>query len=543
MTESLLSHSVSADIIEVIDVETAQQIAAMATSEVSELAQVVIALTLRAYRDGHACLSIDNITSWLPHNAEVPLWPREEQSWVAAISENSEVFGSAAGLESNPRPPFIFENNRVYISRVYQEEENIASYLKRNNGEHVSIILGGPGTGKTFTVAERLRAIPDSDIRSLALCAPTGKASRHLRAVLDKQLREKGASKALLTALQNAPSTTVHRLLGFSPHTFPKFTYGSHEPLPYELVIIDEVSMMSLSMMNKLMEAMAPSAELWLVGDPNQLASVEAGSVLADIATVATDKNSWLWPRSKELTDNHRFGNDSPIAQLSAAVNKGKAGDVINILTSGDTVIEWIDPVAQPTELKNLINTVTDHAKKVRDAAQEGDVAHALRLTGALQVLSAQREGTLGIYDWNAMVESSLGQDATKRWYAGRPIMITRNDASLNLANGDVGVVCNENGTLVAQFGDAEAPVAVSLARLADVDTVHALTIHKSQGSEYDHVIVVLPESGSRIITRELLYTGITRPKTRLTVVATEKVLREAVSTPVRRATGLSDRL
>lgn len=543
MSESLLSQMVAADIVEVIDVETAQQIAAMASSEVSELAQAVISLTLRAYRDGHACLSVDNIMSWLPQNAEVPLWPMEEKSWKSAISANTEVFGAPANLENNPRPPFIFENNRVYVSRVYQEEENVANYLKMNGGEHISIILGGPGTGKTFTVAERLRAIPDSQIRSLALCAPTGKASRHLRAVLDKQLREKGASEALLNALQNAPSTTVHRLLGFSPHTFPKFTYGSHEPLPYELVIVDEVSMMSLSMMNKLMEAMAPSSELWLVGDPNQLASVEAGSVLADIAVVATDKSSWLWPRSKELEDNWRFGNDSPIAKLSVAVNIGNAADAINILTSGNKIIEWIDPVAQPTELKSLINSVKGHAQKIRDAAQVGDVATALSLTGALQVLSAQREGTLGIHDWNAMVESSLGQDATKRWYAGRPIMITRNDASLNLSNGDVGVVCNDNGTLVAQFGDPDAPVAVSLARLADVDTVHALTIHKSQGSEYDHVIVVLPESGSRIITRELLYTGITRPKTKLTVVATEKALKDAVATPVRRATGLSDRL
>lgn len=553
MTNSLKEQVIAAQIVEVIDYEAAWQIEVLAQQPVSEIAQAIISLTFAAFRDGHSCLDLNNIQSWKPQDEELSEWPADEYVWISEVSKYPNIFGAPESLSVLPRPPFIVEENSVYIARVFQEELNVARRLLLNNAETVTVILGGPGTGKTYSVAEKLRAIPDDEIKSLALCAPTGKASRHLRTVLDKQLREHGASEALLTALNNAPSTTIHKLLGYSPNRTPKFSYGKHRPgiggevnvLPYELVIVDEASMMSLSLMNNLMDALSDTAEIWLVGDPNQLTSVEAGSVLADIDAGALPATSVLYSRTKRKTkeDQRRFNQDSPIALLAEAVKSGVQKDVDAVLAVTSEEFEWIDPVAQPERMKVLQELVNAHAQSVRDAAVQGDVAQALTLNGQLQLLAAQRQGRFGIHEWNSEVEKALGSETQQRWYAGQPIMVTRNDASINLANGDVGVVCMENGDLVAHFGDADAPVRVSLARLSDVETVHALTIHKSQGSEYDHVIVVLPDKASRILSRELLYTGITRPKKKLTLVATKQVLKTAVATPVRRATGLADRL
>ena len=553
MSTSLKEQVIAAEIVEVIDYEAAWQIAVLSREEISDVAQLVMALTFTAFRNGHACLDLTRIDSWKPLEEEISLWPREESDWLAAVAAYPHIFGAPTDVNTLPRPPFVLENKQVYISRVYQEELTVAQRLLHKNGQTVTVILGGPGTGKTYSVAQKLRHIPDNEITSLALCAPTGKASRHLRTVLDRQLREHKASDALLTALSNAPSTTIHKLLGYSPHRTPKFAYGKHtpgfggeaNPLPYELVIVDEASMMSLSLMNNLMEALSDTAEIWLVGDPHQLASVEAGSVLADIAVGAKRKDSPLNSRYDEKgpEDQRRFDKNSPIAKLAEAVKEGKYSEVEKILSEKSEDFEWIDSVAQPERMAELRKVVNAHAQSVREAALKGDAATALSLNSSLQVLCAQRQGKLGIHEWNAEVEKSIGQETSQRWYAGRPVMVTRNDASINLANGDVGVVCLENDVLVARFGDPDASTPVSLARLSDVETVHALTIHKSQGSEYDHVIVVLPEKGSRILSRELLYTGITRPKKKLTVVATKQVMKTAVSTPVRRATGLADRL
>jgi exodeoxyribonuclease V alpha subunit len=380
-------------------------------------------------------------------------------------------------------------------------------------------------------------------VPSLALCAPTGKASRHLKSVLDKRLREEKASEDVLEALHHAPSTTAHKLLGYHPARTPKFRHGRHEPLPYKLVIVDEASMLSLSMMNRLLSALRPDAELWLVGDPDQLASVEAGSVLADIARGAKQDDSILHDRYTELTTQHRFHPDSPIAKLAAAVRDGDFEGAHEILKAPNPDFLWIDPATEPDKLAQLKAEVMAHAQSVLVAAEDGEIETALKKKSLLQVLASTRDGSLGVHDWNQNVEAGLGPVTAQRWYAGRPILVTRNDTTTSLANGDVGVVCIIDGQLRACFGDPQEPTTIALARLPETETVHALTIHKSQGSEYEHVVVVLPQSGSRIVTRELLYTGITRPQKRLTLVATLASIETAIKTPIRRATGLAERL
>jgi|688.fasta_scaffold42022_3 exodeoxyribonuclease V alpha subunit len=542
-----LNSAIDSRVIDLVDLESARQIFALANTKHSQMrndvAVLLAALALRSFRDGHACLDLKNIDAWHgEHNSDLG-WPKDPSTWTQALSENSDVFGSPDDLQNVPRVPFIVEDGRIYISRVFQEEVDIAKRLLLNNGSTVTVVLGGPGTGKTRWVAEQLRSMASGTVPSLALCAPTGKASRHLKSVLDKRLREGNASEDVLEALHHAPSTTAHKLLGYHPARTPKFRHGRHEPLPYKLVIVDEASMLSLSMMNRLLSALRPDAELWLVGDPDQLASVEAGSVLADIARGAKQDASILHDRYTELTEQHRFDPNSPIAKLAAAVRDGDFEGAHEILMQPNPDFIWIDPSAEPEKLAKMQAEVLAHARSVLDSAEKGEVENALKKKSLLQVLASTRDGSLGVHDWNQAVEAGLGPVTAQRWYAGRPILVTRNDTSTGLANGDVGVLCNIDGHLRACFGDPQEPTTIALARLPESETVHALTIHKSQGSEYEHVVVVLPQSGSRIVTRELLYTGITRPQKRLTLVATLASIETAIKTPIRRATGLAERL
>jgi exodeoxyribonuclease V alpha subunit len=542
-----LNSAIDSRVIDLVDLESARQIFALANTKHSQMrndvAVLLAALALRSFRDGHACLDLKNIDAWHgEHNSDLG-WPKDPSTWTQALSENSDVFGSPDDLQNVPRVPFIVEDGRIYISRVFQEEVDIAKRLLFNNGSTVTVVLGGPGTGKTRWVAEQLRSMASGTVPSLALCAPTGKASRHLKSVLDKRLREGNASEDVLEALHHAPSTTAHKLLGYHPARTPKFRHGRHEPLPYKLVIVDEASMLSLSMMNRLLSALRPDAELWLVGDPDQLASVEAGSVLADIARGAKQDASILHDRYTELTEQHRFDPNSPIAKLAAAVRDGDFEGAHEILMQPNPDFIWIDPSAEPEKLAKMQAEVLAHARSVLDSAEKGEVENALKKKSLLQVLASTRDGSLGVHDWNQAVEAGLGPVTAQRWYAGRPILVTRNDTSTGLANGDVGVLCNIDGHLRACFGDPQEPTTIALARLPESETVHALTIHKSQGSEYEHVVVVLPQSGSRIVTRELLYTGITRPQKRLTLVATLASIETAIKTPIRRATGLAERL
>jgi exodeoxyribonuclease V alpha subunit len=542
-----LNSAIDSRVIDLVDLESARQIFALANTKHSQMrndvAVLLAALALRSFRDGHACLDLKNIDAWHgEHNSDLG-WPKDPSTWTQALSENSDVFGSPDDLQNVPRVPFIVEDGRIYISRVFQEEVDIAKRLLLNNGSTVTVVLGGPGTGKTRWVAEQLRSMASGTVPSLALCAPTGKASRHLKSVLDKRLREGNASEDVLEALHHAPSTTAHKLLGYHPARTPKFRHGRHEPLPYKLVIVDEASMLSLSMMNRLLSALRPDAELWLVGDPDQLASVEAGSVLADIARGAKQDASILHDRYTELTEQHRFNPNSPIAKLAAAVRDGDFEGAHEILMQPNPDFIWIDPSAEPEKLAKMQAEVLAHARSVLDSAEKGEVESALKKKSLLQVLASTRDGSLGVHDWNQAVEAGLGPVTAQRWYAGRPILVTRNDTSTGLANGDVGVLCNIDGHLRACFGDPQEPTTIALARLPESETVHALTIHKSQGSEYEHVVVVLPQSGSRIVTRELLYTGITRPQKRLTLVATLASIETAIKTPIRRATGLAERL
>ena len=537
-----LADFVDAGVISRPDIEAAGVLISMGTNTVPPLrVWLAIALCLRTVRDGHSCLDLARLELWGLTDDDRRFGTNPSE-WMNDLAMMPELFGEPRSA-STSRTPFVLDDHRLYLRRVYAEEVAVARRLLVDDARNITVILGGPGTGKTTLVASKLADMADEQVGSIALCAPTGKAARHMKTVLLQRAVDENASSAVRAALEAAPSVTAHRLLGYAPDRSPRWRYNANEPLPYRLVIVDETSMMSLSVMFRLLDALRPDTHLWLVGDPDQLASVESGTVLADIAEATRNPASPLSNRVVSLVDQHRFDPNSPIALLASAVRDGNGPAAVEVLRSGAPGLTWIDPETQEEALEALAAEVVAHARVLSDAATDGRVADALQLNNELQVLSAVRAGRLGVREWNARIEAALGPSAAPDWYPGRPVLVLRNDSALDLANGDVGVICRVNGENRAWFGPVSDPRDVAIARLPDVETVHALTIHKSQGSEYERVVVVLPSSDSRIVTRELLYTGVSRPRRELVVVATEKQVLHAVSTPVRRATGLAARL
>jgi exodeoxyribonuclease V alpha subunit len=280
--------------------------------------------------------------------------------------------------------------------------------------------------------------------------------------------------------------------------------------------------------MARLVEAVRADARLILVGDPDQLASIEAGAVLGDIVAAAHDS-------VVELTEVHRFG--ARIGRVADAIRRSDGDATMDALAG----VTWI---ADPADaLEPLRRRAVTTARAVTSAAQAGDATAAIRALGAFRLLCAHRRGPYGVSGWTALIEAWLGQEATG-WYVGRPLLVTENDYGLNLYNGDTGVVIAAgDGQVSAAFERGGRIVEFSPTRLAAVDTVYAMTVHKSQGSQFDTAAVVLPEPGSQILTRELLYTAVTRAREELILVGSEEAIRAAVARPIARASGLRSRL
>ena len=565
MSQKDLNPYLKANVVESADIAAAQALIAMVVrqggTEPNLLGTLLLCLALRTPRDRHTCVDLEHISDWLTiEGAKAQLeWPTDSATWLAATKSCPLLFGAPGELT-----PLIIDNSRVYLSRSYSEEGAIAAALTRNNAQHLHIILGGPGTGKTREVAmkfiDRFKK-GERDIR-VALAAPTGKAAARMREVL---LRECDALKnlpegkdvdwdAVNAAISAAFSGTVHSLLGFGPSRETRYKFNSQNYLPFDWVVIDEASMLPSSMMYRLVDALDPSTALLLVGDPDQLASVDAGSVLGDIAKIATQKDSVLFSQTNVMRKQFRLPPEidglARLLRLETPIDGQALGDskhvdsVIEFLQSNKTLISWINPDTDKDELMSVRKKVVDHARQLHEAAMSPDPQSALKKRQELQLLCAHREGKTGVSYWNGFVEHELGAYTEARWYFGRPVMVTRNNRSVDLYNGDVGIIVPDSGGQpVGVFSDGGTFRLVPTMRLEDVESVHALTIHKSQGSEYDEVIVVLPNESSRILTRELFYTGITRTKNRLTIIGSEAVLRSAVSQAIRRTSGLATRL
>lgn len=456
----------------------------------------------------------------------------------------------------------------------------------------VTVISGGPGTGKTTTVVNILASLlagqPDCRI---ALAAPTGKAAaRMLDAV---RARAAHLPQDLQRGLPEE-SFTVHRLLGVTPAA-GVFRHDAANPIPYDALIVDEASMLDLALAVRLFDALPPHARIVLLGDKDQLAAVEAGAVFAELsanpglnAATATqladitglpatslmradEADRGLRDTAVWFTRNYRFAKDSGIGRLATAIAAGAAQETVQHLrdTDGDTAIRWLVPDAPRMThgvRLQLAQGFADYVAAVRaDAAPAAVFAAFLRY----RVLCAVRAGDWGVEAVNAVIAESLrpqlarsgfGGFGASDWYVGRPVIIRRNDYGLRLFNGDVGIALRDaEGELKVFFPEAldgstsqrqRAPSeastgfrAIAPARLPEHETAFAMTIHKSQGSEFDQVAVVLPPSGSRVLTRELLYTAVTRAVSAVTLVATPETLHAAIAARTDRESGLAARL
>ena len=428
-----------------------------------------------------------------------------------------------------------------WLSRLFPSAEGETDWQRVAcevglNGKLV-LITGGPGTGKTYTAA-RLYALLQllqgpsggAGLR-IALAAPTGKAAGRLHQSITKALGELAYQfgEALPLAVRPEslpPAQTLHRLLGARPGT-RAFKHDAGHPIDCDVLFVDEASMVDLEMMDAVLAALPAAAVLVLLGDPDQLESVEAGAVLADLC--AAPAGSPLRARVVALQRSRRFSK--PIGALASAINAGDCG-AVKAAFANDLATRCLAPATPAQVVAEVVQSGGFGAYagllKARPALPADFRPWArelLRQFDTCRVLCAVREGPWGVAGLNEAIEQALAQKGliqpAGEWYEGRPVMVTRNDATVGVANGDVGLVLRSpEGGWRAWFAEGDGVRSVGTSRLADVQTAYALTIHKSQGSEFARVVVALGPEPSSHLTRELLYTAVTRASQRVTVVA-----------------------
>ena len=418
------------------------------------------------------------------------------------------------------------------------------------------IISGGPGTGKTSTVVKILALLLEQagerPLR-IALAAPTGKAAARLMESINRMKAGLACDDAVKALIPHEVST-IHRLLG-PRHGSVRFRYSEQNPLPFEAVIVDEASMVALPLMAKLAVALKKDSRLILLGDRDQLASVEAGAVLGDMCgagiPVKAIKGA-VSPLSDSLVvlkKNYRFRDDSGIGALAKLINSGGGAEAMALIAShGDTGVAWRDAPSPEGLGKALAGIIVDGYGSYLAAESPGE---ALRRFDEFRVLCAMRQGPYGVTGINALVEEILASkgeiDPRNRWYRGRPLIVTANDYNVKLFNGDIGIVFPDpdtDGRVFVHFPTPDGGVRkVSPLRLPAHETVYAMTIHKSQGSEFERVLMLLPAHDAEVLTRELIYTGITRARKRVEIWGREDLFSTAVARRIDRKSGLGEAL
>jgi len=564
-------------------------------------------LVSKRLHEGHICVDLDEVMN---ERAEMP--PNLITSEIDPI-----VFTRWVSTSLEPVKPFVVHKDKIYLHRYFKyetqilhaigriianerkvrqvrleqiklvgetlqyllDEDEVTNLSKQEQTDwqfvgavqgflnNFTIITGGPGTGKTTTVAKILsilyHVIPNC---SVALAAPTGKAAvrmadslKNTKLKLSAEIKEK---------FNNLSPSTIHRLLKTIPSSI-YFKHNAENPLPYDVVIVDESSMIDVAIFSKLLDAIGNGTRLILLGDKNQLASVEAGSLLGDFCKSLTDVNQFdattasfinqfiiddprrlkdsdisepnhpLSGHIIELMKSHRFKSDSGIGKLSKAI----------INNEQQVLKDWIHTQQQSIvqlDIKNSPALFELFVEGYEAYISEPNIAKALQKLNNLRVLCAVRLSSFGLYAINKKIEAVLQRkgllNTNEAFYENRPIIVTQNYPDLHLFNGDVGIIrTDENGVKKAWFEDAEKTIrGVLPAYISNMETVFAMTIHKSQGSEYDKILVILPENAdNKLLTRELLYTAVTRSKNELIVQAPEKIILQTIAEKVKRASGI----
>jgi exodeoxyribonuclease V alpha subunit len=633
-----------------LDLALARFLAAQDPAAPPELA-LLGALLSRQLGEGHICLDLAALDA-LAAGGD---WPQEWNALLAPGLDGwrrrlraSPLAAEAGDLLADPGAPLVLDGSRLYLRRYWRHEREIAQAIAARlarppaapprlaaelarlfpvaaGGETdwqkiacaiaargaFAVITGGPGTGKTTTVVRLLGllqtlsmqgdgAAPGRRLR-IRLAAPTGKAAARLNASIAAQVATLDVDEAVRAAIP-AEVTTLHRLLGGRPDT-RRFRHDRANPLHVDVLVIDEASMIDLELMAAVLAALPAEARLVLLGDKDQLASVEAGAVLGelcrraeaghyDAATAAwvaevcgADLGAYVRADARPLDQqvamlrhSHRFGAGSGIGRLAHAVNHGDAAAARTLLGGGHGDLAWLDAGPQDAALARLAvegsadgtpaatggyRHYLERLRGERPAADAGEAAHdtwarrVLEAWNGFQLLCALREGPAGVAQLNRRVAEALFAEGlietAHGWYEGRPVMVERNDYGLGLMNGDVGIALRlpgEDGRprLRVAFPVAARPGAAERAggiryvlpsRLGEVQTVYAMTVHKSQGSEFAHTALALPEQPGPVLTRELLYTAVTRARERFSLVGRWPVADYAIGQCTRRASGL----
>ncbi|MGB2687486.1 MAG: exodeoxyribonuclease V subunit alpha [Desulfobacterales bacterium] len=579
---------------------------------------IAAALVSRSTGDGDGYLDLNYSTRkpiLLDINGKDRFKSPKLSEWLKTLSQSRAV-----GRPGEFRPLILDEKNRLYLYRYWDYENRLSNTIKSrvkediqgidrstlkdslnrlfpNNGtdefnwhkvagviaayKKFCVITGGPGTGKTFTTAKILALLLElsrKDKLSILLAAPTGKAAARIGESIKAAKETLNCSDDIVDAIPSE-AYTIHRMLKTIPGS-PYFYHNAENPLSADIVVVDEVSMVDLALMSKLLSAVKNDARIILIGDKDQLASVEAGFVMADICDRG---NVHLFSEyfckqfekltqckmevsSKELKDNpglydcmvvlkksYRFTDTSGIGECSRAVNNGKFDETFTILKRNPDQIDW-KKITGPNDL--LMALPIEIVNGYSDYLNCRDPHRALELFNRFRILCAVKFGALGVTAINRLTEEILNRDglieldnvSTYPWYKGRPVLITRNDYSLELFNGDIGITMpepnSESKDLYVFFSGVSGKLRRFLPhRLPEHETAYAMTVHKSQGSEFETVLLILPVQDYPVLTRELLYTGITRAKKHISIWGREEIIKTTILRKINRNSGLKDAL
>lgn len=543
------------------------------------LISLTAGLLTEAMAQGHVCLNLHHLPDTIQPLTE--LLPDSVDIWLSQLKQ-----GKCVGQPGDYKPLILTEEGLLYLYRYWLDERDVAQAIRQRLHQvedldllqlnkdleswhnpidgvdwqkvavaialswHMAVISGGPGTGKTTIVLKILQCLHNqSDDLRIGLAAPTGKAAARLQQSISQH--------------QALEVKTLHRLLGITEHN-EQGRFNAERTLPLDVLIIDEASMIDISLMAKLMRAMPEKARLILLGDSQQLASVESGAVLANLSegpqgyfsdefivqfpilgltpSEPGQHHSILTDSFVRLQHSYRFDKDSLIGQLAEQVNLGQSDKAIALLED-QAESTWLSP-----DERSLINTLANGYQPFIEAVEQGaSEQQILQAFDQFRVLAALKQGPQSVTAVNRMMTRYLAQKGwrtTQTYYPGRPIMITQNDYRQQLFNGDIGVILRDaDGKLRACFYFGEELRWVGLNRLPTHETVFAMTVHKSQGSEFDAISILLPDEISPILNRELLYTAITRAKKTLSILATENVLKHTIYSRHQRESGLKNQL